>query len=482
MQAYEDVAGAQGRRIFYRAERFKARELFGRLVPELELDGIRLSLDDISMSGLAGFTDQAAEESVRVGLELPVRLRTGDTIVHDGRARVCRVDTNRRGSRVALSFVNSCLNVSEIVARHRHISLRRELEVELGTEEGLVGEGYRRLAADVVHLVRRYGAGLRRIAALGNGLADANEARIAEALDACEERILPEWRALWHRGNELAAPLMDHPERLRAAKRFTELIVTPDFMSGPIWARSYKKPLGYPGDFEVMNQVYAWKRQGDTPLGKLVHRIGLDVAECIATRMVMIQHAIAEAVGGGTGAGPVRVTSIGCGPAQEVLNYLQLRSLPRRAEFTLVDPEHLAVSCAYKRIYPETVRLGHSAIVRGLEMSFAQIIKADELVYKVPPQDLIYSVGLVDYLTLRRTRDLVARLYQQLAPGGLLIIGNMKDTPIGNLWPMEFICDWSVIYRSEAEMLSLAEGLDPASVDLRPDPTGRVLMLYLRKR
>jgi hypothetical protein len=482
MRTYEDVVGAHGRKIFYRAERFKARDLFGRLVPELEVGGIALTLDDISMSGLAGFADREAGEAVHVGLELPVRIRTGDAIVHDGRARVCRIDPKPRSSRVALSFVNSCLNVSEIVARHRDISLRRELETELRTGDGLVGEEYRRLAADAVHLVRRYGAALRKIAGMGNGAADANEARVAEALDACEERILPEWRALWHRANELAAPLMDDPERLKAAKHFTELVVTPDFLTGPIWARSYTKPLGYPGDYEVMNQVYAWKREGDTALGKLLHRIGLDVAECIATRMVMIQQTIGEVVGGGNGAGPVRITSIGCGPAQEVFNYLQLRSLPRPVEFTLVDPEHLAVSCAYKRIYPETVRLGHAAEVRGLEMSFAQIIKADELMHKVPPQDLIYSVGLVDYLTLRRTRELVARLYEQLSPGGLLIIGNMKDTPIGNLWPMEFVCDWSVIYRGEAEMLSLAEGLDPASVDLRPDPTARVLMLFLRKR
>ena len=107
MQAYEDVAGAQGRRIFYRAERFKARELFGRLLPELELDGIRLSLDDLSMSGLAGFTDQAAGESVRVGPELPVRPRTRAKNVHEGRARVCRGGPNSRGSRVAPSLINN---------------------------------------------------------------------------------------------------------------------------------------------------------------------------------------------------------------------------------------------------------------------------------------------------------------------------------------------------------------------------------------
>ncbi|MGB8274104.1 MAG: hypothetical protein WCF16_02415 [Alphaproteobacteria bacterium] len=482
MGTYEDLAGAHGRKIFYRAERFKARDLFGRLVPEVDVGGLSLTLDDLSMSGLAGFADQEASEHVRVGLELPIRLRTGDAILHHAKARICRVDPRHRGTRIALNFVTNCLDVCHAVARHREVSLRQELDLDLVPTNGLIADEYRTLATDVVHMVRRYGAALRRIASLGNGSAEANEARMTHALNACEERLIPEWRMLWHRANEIVAPIMSDPDKLRATKHFTELVVTPDFLDGPIWERSYRKPLGYPGDYEVMNQVYSWRREGGTPLGKLLQRIGLDVAECIATRMVMIQQAIGQVVASAETAGPLRITSIGCGPAQEVFNYLQLRSLSRPVEFTLVDPEHEAVSYAYRRIYPETVRLSPNAAVHGLEMSFAQIIKADDLVHKVPSQDLIYSVGLVDYLTLRRTRELVHRLYDQLAPGGLLIIGNMKDTPIGNLWPMEFICDWSVNYRSEAEMLSLADGLDPASVAIKPDPTGRVLMLYLRKR
>jgi hypothetical protein len=86
-------------------------------------------------------------------------------------------------------------------------------------------------------------------------------------------------------------------------------------MAGAVWERSYRKPLGYPGDFAMMNYVYEWQPRGETIYERLVHRIGLDVAECIGTRMVMVQEAIAETIAARPGAVPERILSLGCGPA-----------------------------------------------------------------------------------------------------------------------------------------------------------------------
>ncbi len=57
---------------------------------------------------------------------------------------------------------------------------------------------------------------------------------------------------------------------------------------------AYAKPLGYPGDFEIMNQVYDWKRVGHGAYEMLLHRIGLEVAECIKTRMEIVRGIIGE--------------------------------------------------------------------------------------------------------------------------------------------------------------------------------------------
>lgn len=478
---YEDLSGAEGPGVRYRPERFQARALYGQFPPEVEIGGIAHKILDLSMSGLAVAVRRDQLDIGEPGTELELRLLDQDEELFRGRARVCRVEPTPFHTKVALHLIAGYLDVPKTVAQHRKLLVQHTVGAGPG-----VDPRYREHCADVLHLLRRHRAALGEVERSPVSDYIDREKLDAELLPLCEERLLPEWREIWHAGNALAAPLMTDPAKLRAAKRYTELVLTPEFMPGPLWRRGYEKPLGYPGDFEMMNSVYAWDREGECAYGKLMHRIGLDVAECISTRMVLMEQAIAEAVGAKSGAAesgddPVRITSLGCGPAQEVMNYLRIKSRPRRVEFTLIDQDELALSCAYARTYPEVVRLGDEASVNCLHISFSQVMRAGPLFQKLPLQDLIYSVGLVDYLSARRARALVTDLYDQLAPGGLLIVGNMRDMPHGNLWPLEFIIDWSLIYRDAKEMRDMAGGVDPAGLDLRTDPTGRIYLLRMRK-
>ncbi len=482
MHSYERLSGASGRRVFYRAERFKARDLFPQATAKVEIDDTLLALEDLSMTGFSAIAPGAALWAPRIGEEYAIRLLLDDMVLHEGRAKVCRIGRQKCGVSVGLGLTSDYLDIADVIGkRNRHL-----LDLEIGhglvPDTGLVDPEYRKLSADVVHLLRNFRAILERHELRGNGYASPPpQSPIDEALQLCEERIIPAWRQHWEHANSLVEPLMSEPDRLRATKRFTELVVTPEFMDGPIWRRSYEKPLGYPGDYQVMNHVYAWRREGDSATGKLLHRAGLEVAECIGTRMRMIEQMIAHEVASRPAGEVTHIASIGSGPAKEVSNYLQADEIPGVVSFTLVDQEHEALEQAYSDIYPQTTRHGGRAAVQCLNMSFVDLAKKNRVFPGVGPQDFIYSVGIVDYLADHRARSLVASLYDRLAPGGRLVIGNMRRTSLSNLWPMEFICDWSVYYRDEAEMWAMVEGLSATSRKLETDPTGRVYMLTLRK-
>lgn len=481
MKSYEELVGAEGRRVFYRAQRYKAQELFRENMPDVEVGDVALTLFDFSLSGIAALADRTVECWDEAGAEVPVHIRLGEATLHKGRGRICRVEASPFGTKIAVSLTTGHLDVSRIMATHEKLSLERELDGGREAAAERIDPEYRRVCADVLHLLRRYSSALARLDDKDNRQALADDAGREEALRLCEERILPEWQGLWYRANELVDPVMKDPEAFKATKRFTELVLTPEFMAGPIWRRCYEKPLGYPGDFEVMNYVYAWRHQGETVFARLLHRIGLHAMECVTSRMVTMQQTIAEVVAANPGGAPARVTNVGCGPAQEVANYLQLKSLPRPVEFTLIDQDHDALSHAYQHIYPEVVRLGGHAKVRCLQVSFNELFRAGQLFREIPPQDLIYGVGLFDYLMLRRARALVATLFERLAPGGSLVVGNVKAAPTSGLWPTEFICDWSLIHRSKAEMCELADGLDPTMMEIKTDRTGLVYLLCLHK-
>jgi extracellular factor (EF) 3-hydroxypalmitic acid methyl ester biosynthesis protein len=475
MRTYEELHGAEGKRVFYRAERYKAQDLFKRLLPEIALDNVSYRLCDISMNGLSAYAARGANHVHQLGDRPAVRLDLRGVTLHEGVGEVSRVEPTPLGTKVAVRLVDRCLNIGELVSKCQETMIRGDLDLHLGETDAVVAPEYRQLCADAVHLLRSFRATLERFAETQPSAAAA-----AEMLQLCERRLFARWKELWRRGNELTAPIMNDPAVVAATKRYTELVVTPELMSGASWRRSYEKPLGYPGDYQVMNHVYDWGYEGDTLFDKLSHHLALQTAECVATRMVMVRRVIAETVAA-AGTGPARITSLGCGSAREVSDYLQLQTLPRQARFTLVDQDHGALSYAYEKIYPEVLRLAGRASVSCLQTSFMELLKANDLFRQIPPQDLIYSVGLLDYLAPKRARAFIAALYQHLAPGGTLLIGNMLDAPTGSLWPSEFILDWTLIYRTEKDMRDLVEGLPAAAVTTEIDPTGGVVMLRLNK-
>src|SRR5262249_23055488 len=179
---------------------------------------------------------------------------------------------------------------------------------------------------------------------------------------------------------------------------------------------------------------------------------------------------------------PTRIMTLGCGSAREVQLYLEDQSAPDTpVEFTLVDQEQNALAYAYERLYPRTVSDKPSAKVRALNVSFTEALRGRHWLDEMGPQDLTYTVGLVDYLIDRRARALAGRLFERLAPGGLLIIGNMNELELSNLWPMEFLTDWHLYYRTEAEMLAWTETMQGKRAWTETEPTDRVRLLYVRK-
>jgi hypothetical protein len=480
MLAYEELRGSQGREVWFRPPRYEARRLFPHVLPRVRVNGNIYNLQNISLGGVAVLAQHGAEAGLEVGEVVPLTIQQSGLSIFDSEARVCRTETTVFGSKVAFNFLNNHVEFDTLLNRNAQAQIARRSSLLNGETAQLVSKDYRAFCSDVLNVLRSYRAVLDENIDLSRQFAHNFDGD--GAYEACLEPMLKHWRSLWRTGNDLARAVEHKAEALAASKEFTEIVLTPELRQGAIWDRSYAKPLGYPGDFEVMNQVYDWERRGNDVYQMLMHRIGLEVAECIKTRMEVVQSVITKLVREKGADRTARIMSLGSGPAREVELFLAgSHSAHARAEFTLIDQEQAALRYAFERTYPHVVRLKDYARVRCLNMSFTEILKSGEGFEAVPPQDLIYSVGLLDYLVDRRATRLAHSLYNTLARGGLLIIGNMNDTELSNLWPMEFITDWTLHYRSEAQMLAWTKGLQPAEAWTELDPTGRVRLLFVRK-
>jgi extracellular factor (EF) 3-hydroxypalmitic acid methyl ester biosynthesis protein len=479
MLAYDELKGAEGRRIWYRPPRHDARKLFSGRPPRVYIQARSYLLQDISLGGVAAVSKEAAASIPAVGEVIPLQIQQGGQTIFESRARVCRAEQTVFGSKIALNFLDGFVDFDNLLNRNTQaqIATRAWSYTQATTR---VAAEYRAFCTDVLSLLRSHNAVMmqnRQSASLLHHEFDQEGAFLT-----CEAQMLPEWRSLWETGNQFARAAMADREIREATKAVTELVLTPELRLGAIWDRSYAKPMGYPGDFQIMNQVYDWERRGNGVYEMLMHRLGLDVAECIKTRMEVVQERIAETVFGEDRGRPARIMSLGSGPAREIEQFLTgVCNTDGHADFTLIDQEEDALRYASEKTYPHLLRLARRYSVRCLNLSFTDILRGTSGMNTLPPQDLIYSVGLLDYLTDRRATSLVHRLYEQLAPGGLLIIGNMNETSLSNLWPMEFITDWTLEYRDEPKMLRWVEGLETAQRWTETERTGRVRLLFARK-
>jgi hypothetical protein len=77
--------------------------------------------------------------------------------------------------------------------------------------------------------------------------------------------------------------------------------------------------------------------------------------------------------------------------------------------------------------------------------------------------DFVYSTRLYGYLEQSTGQRLTARLFQMLRPEGQLLVTNFAPD-IRERGYMESFMDWQLTYRSPAEMLDLAAGIDPTQV------------------
>lgn len=480
MLAYEELKGAAGREVWFRAPRYEARKLFPHLPPRVGVKSSLHKLHDISLGGVAIVCNQSAEEIPEVGEVIPLTIQQSGYTIFEVNARVCRRENTVFGSKVAFTFVNGFVEFEKLLSRNVQAQIALQSALFSGEATQLVPRDYRAFCADLLRVLGSY----RDLLDENMNLAKQFERGfdLDGAFEACEARLIQHWRVLWRTGNDLVRPIMASREVLEATKAFTEVVVTPVMRRGAIWDRGYAKPLGYPGDFEVMNQIYDWERRGTNVYEMLLHRLGLEVGEFVKTRMEVVRAKIGMVVQEKGNARAARVLSLGSGPAREVELFLSSGGLKnRRVEFTLIDQEQAALSYAIEKTYPHVLSAKGHARVQCLNMSFTDILRGTGGFSNLPPQDLIYSVGLLDYLADRRAQALTRRLYESLDSGGLLIVGNMNETPASSLWPLEFIADWNLNYRGEPELLAWAQGFQAASVWTELESTERVRLMFVRK-
>jgi SAM-dependent methyltransferase len=277
----------------------------------------------------------------------------------------------------------------------------------------------------------------------------------------------------------LAGVLTD--EQQRACRALCRRTLGPLVAHSPFMRRALEKPLGYAGDYELMNMLYRDHAEGTTLFGRLLNLYGTEetAGRAVVSRVeYMLEHVRAVAM---SAAGRARIASIGCGPAREIELLLQRNpELGRKIDAALVDQEERSIRYCERTLGPLAART--EARIEFIREPVRRLLVARSLASTLGARELIYSAGLFDYLNDEAFRALLAALYDALTPGGALLVGNMASHNPSRL-AMEYFVDWFLLHRTADELQALASTLTPtpAAVEVETEPLGVNLFLLVRR-
>ncbi|MBQ0943248.1 class I SAM-dependent methyltransferase [Ideonella sp. 4Y16] len=236
--------------------------------------------------------------------------------------------------------------------------------------------------------------------------------------------------------------------------------------AGTMQGRAWLKPLGYAGDFRIIDDIYCHATSPDPALAawdRFFHE--QPAVKAVRNRKAYFKQLV-RAVQARVG-GPIRVLDVACGPCRDVAELLEEDpALP--VHLTCLDADERALAHARTLCdrWPERTRFIHGNALRlRLRERF----------------DLVWSAGLLDYFDDRGFVRLVSRLLAHASEGGgEVVVGNFGDANPSR--PYQVWTDWHLAHRSAEQLHTLGRACSVAdeAITVEREPEGVNLFLRLR--
>jgi len=220
--------------------------------------------------------------------------------------------------------------------------------------------------------------------------------------------------------------------------------------------RMYSKPRGYAGDFLTIHQIYENNPSGTGRIGPLLDRCFLNepAAKAVRNRRKLLTNKILEVVKDNAQDTQTRITSVACGPATEVFDTFEKLDNHSKLYATLVDIDLQALAFVDARCESTGLKKSMKLISGNLVYLALGRERLD-----IEPQDLIYSIGLIDYFNDEFVIKLLNYLHGLLKPGGKIILGNFHPDNSSKAY-MDHVLEWELIHRTEEDMNRLYSSSD----------------------
>ena len=256
--------------------------------------------------------------------------------------------------------------------------------------------------------------------------------------------------------NEASKVEAAHASSYRA---FAQAALHPLLLRSPFVHRAFTKPLGYAGDYQMVNQMLGDPRQGPNTYFQMVNTAFLQASVVVAhrNRIDLLVNFLKRQADAAMQAGRVfRILNVGCGPAIEIQRFLESYPVPELLSFELVDFSSETLEWTRTQLTSIVGKIGKPVSISYVQDSVQQLLRRRS---GFDPEttrrfDAVYCAGLFDYLSNKVCARLTAYFSERLRSEGRLLITNVHSNS-SEKSGMEHLLEWYLIYRDEAEIASI---------------------------
>jgi extracellular factor (EF) 3-hydroxypalmitic acid methyl ester biosynthesis protein len=412
-----------------------------------------------------------------------VVIRRGERIIYQGKAVVTNLVNTGLMLIVSASLVDPW---ADLAGLEPGPSLKKEVD-DFITDWSAGNEKLTTPYKDVVVNARNFLVELSRWLEHGETISGVREASgrasLADEFAAdVADRALPKVNELFQAFEDVAREI---PRKaLNTHKAFAQRELHPLILCSPYIHRTFTKPLGYAGDYEMVNMILRNSWEGGNTYAKVVNAFPLkvDTAQAHRNRIDMLHGYLRDESERQLAEGEPRfkVLNIGCGPAAEVRRFISDSPTANATDIELLDFNDETLGFTRQKVDESRQQKGCDIQVTYTHRSIHDLLQevSERGTPRQPQYHLVYCAGLFDYLSDSICSRLLQLFYDWTLPGGLVLATNVhKKHPSKGF--MEHLLEWSLVLRDEVDFRSLTPDLGTQKVVA--ESTGVNLFLEIRK-
>ncbi|MGV3605395.1 MAG: class I SAM-dependent methyltransferase [Planctomycetaceae bacterium] len=314
----------------------------------------------------------------------------------------------------------------------------------------------------------------RLLAELGMEIAEETLPRREDAVYA---KVLVAFEASQKACREFEAANCDRPDVVRDMQNGLREEIKVWFDKSWIANRALAKPSGFVGDYEMLIKLYDEVTPA-TGLGGYIDLCILDLplARAVRTRLKAAREfVLAEIAQRG---GDIRVLDVASGPCREYMGWPHVPG-QGNVEIVVMDNDPKALAFVESEV---ATQMPKGTELKPVRYNALRTRSAEATIRNFGQFDIIYSVGLCDYLDDDQLISMLRGWRETLREGGVMLVA-FKDTVQYDKTPYQWHLNWFFFQRTEEDCLKLFEqaGFDMENMAVSRDGTGIIINFVSRR-